>query len=99
MSEWDYRAEMCGASVAPLRFDETKCIRCLRCVEACQIDVIVPGEGDALPRALWPGECWYCGACVMECPVPGAVRLRHPLMNRADFVPRSSLGREENIEA
>ena len=92
MGDREYQAEKCGASVMPLHFNGEICIRCLRCVEACQIDVIVPGEKGAPPRVLWPGECWYCGACVMECPVPGAVVLRHPLMNKAAFVPRDSLG-------
>ena len=36
---------------------------------------------------MYPGECYYCGACVMVCPKPGAIRLSHPLMNRAKFVP------------
>ena len=41
------------------------------------------------------GECWYCGACVMVCPVEGAVSLRHPLMNRAKFVTAAQLGRRK----
>ena len=32
-------------------------------------------------------RCYYCGACVMACPHDGAIRLEHPLMNRAKFVP------------
>ena len=36
---------------------------------------------------FYPGECYYCGACVMACPHDGAIRLEHPLMNRAKFVP------------
>ena len=39
------------------------------------------------PIVLYPGECYYCGACVMACPHDGAIRLEHPLMNRAKFVP------------
>ena len=39
------------------------------------------------PVVAWPGECYYCGACVMVCPRPGALKLSHPLMNRARFVP------------
>ncbi|RHQ91897.1 hypothetical protein DWX80_16650 [Ruminococcus sp. AF21-3] len=34
---------------------------------------------------MYPGECYYCGACVMVCPT-GAVKLAHPLMSRAKFV-------------
>ena len=51
------------------------------------VDVLVPAQekGDH-PVIAWPGECWYCGACVLECPVEGAIRLEHPLMNRTKFV-------------
>lgn len=35
---------------------------------------------------MFPGECYYCGACVMVCPKKGALRLQHPVMNRAKFV-------------
>ena len=35
---------------------------------------------------MYPGECYYCGACVMVCP-KDAIELVHPLMNRAKFVP------------
>lgn len=38
------------------------------------------------PVVMYPGECYYCGACVMACPRPGAIHLIHPLMNRAKFV-------------
>ena len=39
------------------------------------------------PIVMYPGECYYCGACVMVCPNPGAIHLQHPVMNRAKFVP------------
>jgi NAD-dependent dihydropyrimidine dehydrogenase PreA subunit len=31
---------------------------------------------------LHPEECWYCGPCVDDCPLPGAIRLNHPLQQR-----------------
>lgn len=98
MTEQAYTAVFTPCSVQPLRFDREKCIGCLRCVEACQIDVLLPSvrHGEP-PRVMWPGECWYCGACVMECPAQGAISLRHPLMNQAAFVERASLGKGENI--
>lgn len=37
------------------------------------------------PIVMYPGECYYCGACVMVCPT-GAIKLAHPLMSRAKFV-------------
>lgn len=78
----------------PLTFDSGKCIGCNRCLEACQIDVLVPSQKrDAHPVVAFPDECWYCGSCVMECPT-GAIHLRHPLMNQARWVEKSSLARK-----
>ena len=75
-------------SARPLAFDADRCIGCGRCADVCQVDVLVPSEKKGEhPVAAWPGECYYCGCCVMECPVPGAIKLRHPLMNVAKFVP------------
>jgi formate dehydrogenase major subunit len=34
------------------------------------------------PVSTYPDECWYCGACVEHCPVPGAIRMVHPLNQR-----------------
>ena len=91
MIEFQMEARLTPASAVPLRFDREKCVGCLRCLEACQMDILLPPENPGEPpRLFWPGECWYCGACVMECPT-GAVSLRHPLMNQAAFVERSTL--------
>ena len=99
MSGMTYEAVRTPASVTPLHFDENKCISCLRCVEICPMDVLLPPENEGEPpRVMWPGECWYCGACVMECPKKGAITLRHPLMNQAAFVERKTLGSIRNNE-
>lgn len=77
------------APTRPLRFLAEKCTGCNRCVEVCQLDVLYPNpERGKPPVVAYPGECWYCGACVMECPQPGAIKLQHPLMNRVCWVPR-----------
>ena len=61
---------------------------CNACVNICQVDILIPSpEKGKHPIVLYPGECYYCGACVMACPHDGAIRLEHPLMNRAKFVP------------
>ena len=88
---------------APLSINRETCIGCNRCVEACQVDVLLPAArkrnaiggldvtmGKDCPQVAFPGECWYCGCCVMACPT-GAIRLRHPLMNQVDWVPKASL--------
>ena len=59
-------------------------------------DVLVLGDGlagwkelnQAIAKAM---QNYYCGACVMACPRPGAISLNHPLLNRAKFVPIISL--------
>lgn len=80
-------AEEETCSVRPITYDAEKCIGCNRCAYVCQCDILVPSvnKGEH-PVVMYPGECYYCGACVMECPVPGAIRLSHPLMNRAKFI-------------
>ena len=75
-------------SARPIVFDETKCVGCNRCANICQVDIFLPNAQKGKPPVVvWPGECYYCGSCVMVCPNPGAIRLQHPLMNQAKFVP------------
>lgn len=81
-----------GCSMTPVSYDGTKCIGCNRCVDVCQCDVLLPSpEKGGVPLAAWPGECCFCGACVMVCPREGAITLRHPLMNQAAFTERAGL--------
>lgn len=81
-------AEPVPCSARPIHYDAAKCTGCNRCVQICQVDILIPNpERGAPPVVLYPGECYYCGACVMACPNEGAIRLEHPLMNRAKFVP------------
>jgi NAD-dependent dihydropyrimidine dehydrogenase PreA subunit len=80
-----------AAPAEPLTFDDSRCIGCNRCLEACQIDVLLPApEKGKHPLVAWPDECWYCGCCVMDCP-RGAITLHHPLMNQARWVEKASL--------
>ena len=80
----------------PISFDGAKCVGCNRCLEACQMDVFLPAAGRGEhPVVAYPDECWYCGCCVMECPMD-AIKLHHPLMNRTRWVSKASLTRKEN---
>lgn len=77
---------------AAIIYDREKCIGCNRCVEICQVDILIPNqEKGKSPIVLYPGECWYCGNCVVECPIEGAITLRHPLMNQVHWVAKDSL--------
>ena len=74
-------------SVRPILFERSTCIGCGSCARVCPCDILLPSpEKGEPPLVVYPGECYYCGACVMACPCPGAIRLSHPLMNRAKFV-------------
>ncbi len=74
----------------PVVFDEEKCIGCNRCVRICMMDVIVENPEKGSPIILYPEECYHEGDCVSECPVPGAIRMRHPLMSRVHFKDRET---------
>ena len=68
-----------------------KCTVCLQCVEVCRTDVLVPNpEKDQPPIVLYPDECWFCGNCVEHCPVPGAIRMEHPLNQRVGWKRKES---------
>lgn len=83
--EFTVSKETC--SVTPIVYDSGLCVGCNRCVNVCQCDILLPAEqkGDH-PVVMYPGECYYCGACVMACPNQGAIRLVHPVMNQARFI-------------
>ena len=88
MKQIEYRVSPVPCSTRPLKFDASLCIGCNRCAGVCQCDILLPNpEKGRPPLVMYPGECYYCGACVMVCPREGAIRLVHPLMNQAKFVP------------
>jgi NAD-dependent dihydropyrimidine dehydrogenase PreA subunit len=74
------------AALKPLTFNAAICDGCNRCVEVCQVDILVshPKKGKP-PLVVYPGECWYGGCCVAICPKPGAIKLNTPLMNRVHW--------------
>ena len=88
MEKCEFTASVIPCSARPLIFDADLCIGCNRCAAVCQVDILIPNPVKGKPPVvLYPGECYYCGSCVMECPSKGAIRLEHPLMNQAKFVP------------
>lgn len=62
----------------PPVIDKENCNRCGRCVDICPTDVYWGSIGGELPIVMYPGECWHCDACVVECPQE-VIRLRIPL--------------------
>lgn len=81
----EFKVSPAASSAVPVTFSDS-CTGCNICAQVCQCDVLLPDTRKGKhPIVMWPGECWYCGACVMSCPVQ-AIRLEHPLMNRARFI-------------
>jgi NAD-dependent dihydropyrimidine dehydrogenase PreA subunit len=75
----------------PITYNPAICKGCNRCVDACQIDLLVPNPVKGQhPNVAYPDECWYCGCCVMEC-LTGAIQLHHPLMNQVRWVEKAKL--------
>ncbi len=70
----------------PITFNEDICDGCNRCVEVCQVDILIPNpEKGKPPLVLYPGECWYGGSCVEVCPKPGAIKLNSLPKNRVHW--------------
>jgi adenylylsulfate reductase, subunit B len=69
----------------PPVIDYEKCIACHKCVELCTEDVFFSDKKQAKskkekPVVSYPEACFHCNLCVEECPVPGALRLKIPLI-------------------
>ncbi len=66
--------------------DPELCTGCNKCVDVCRSDVLVPNPVQGQPPiVLYPDECWFGGSCVQLCPVPGAIRMEHPLNQRVGW--------------
>lgn len=59
------------------------CKKCKTCYTRCPEDVFEWRE-DKTPVVTYPYECWFCGACYIDCK-GGAITMDHPLFMR--FVP------------
>lgn len=67
-------------------FNAELCKGCNACVEVCRVDALVPNPVKGQPpMLLYPDECWFCACCVEHCPVPGAMRMEHPLNQRVGW--------------
>lgn len=87
MKTKEFTVNQIPSSTMPIHYNEELCVGCNRCVDVCQCDILFPNEEKGkTPIVMYPGECYYCGACVMVCLNKGAITLQHPLMNQAKFV-------------
>ena len=81
-----------------LEFDPAKCVGCNICVNTCPLDVMIPNpEKGKEPIVLYAEECWFCGACVQECPHK-ALTLVAPAKQRISTIwKRKSTGEEFRV--
>ena len=63
----------------PPIIDQEKCTACGECVDVCPQDVFFGSKNGETPVVSYGEECWHCNACVVGCPVEGAVTLSLPL--------------------
>lgn len=49
------------------------------CVEVCLADVFLGSKLGQPPVVTYPDECSYENACIIDCPIPGAIKLRIPI--------------------
>ena len=72
--------------------DAALCIGCNTCVEVCRQHIFLPDteQKKSPPSLVNIEECWFCGVCALSCPVPGALKLIHPLMQRVGWKRKES---------
>jgi len=63
----------------PPIINKENCIACGQCADVCPMDVFFGSEENEIPVVAYPDECWHCNACVLDCPVDDAIKLRIPL--------------------
>lgn len=75
------------SAVGPVVFiSPDLCTGCNACVEVCRQHILLPNmEKGKAPIVLNPEECWFEGCCALQCPVPGAIKVIHPLMQRVGW--------------
>jgi Na+-translocating ferredoxin:NAD+ oxidoreductase subunit B len=71
--------------------DESLCIGCRKCIEACPVDAIV--GAPKLLHTVLAQECTGCGLCVSPCPVDCIAMI--PATNRGDRWPEYSQAETE----
>jgi adenylylsulfate reductase subunit B len=62
-----------------IKIDYSRCKGCGACYEACPADIFSFDPESKLLTVEYPEECWYCGICIFECPVEGALQLEMPM--------------------
>jgi adenylylsulfate reductase subunit B len=69
----------------PPVINKRKCDGCGICVELCSEDVFFGSKKKQVPVVTYPDECWHCNACILKCPIEGAIGMRTPLPMMVPF--------------
>jgi NAD-dependent dihydropyrimidine dehydrogenase PreA subunit len=56
-----------------------KCTGCGKCYNICPADTFEFDRESHLLTVAYPEDCWYCGACIYDCPAEGALSMDLPL--------------------
>lgn len=62
-----------------IQINYAKCTGCGKCYEVCPMDIFSFDPVSRLVTVAYSDECWYCGSCILDCPVEGALSLEIPL--------------------
>lgn len=62
-----------------ININHAKCSGCKQCYEVCPTDVFAFDDNSKLLTMAYPEECWFCAACIYECPTGGALEMELPL--------------------
>ena len=55
------------------------CNGCGVCIDICPCDVFRPHSETGRAEAKYEADCWYCGACEMDCPTQ-AIEVKLPYL-------------------
>jgi NAD-dependent dihydropyrimidine dehydrogenase PreA subunit len=62
-----------------IQIDPKRCHGCGICADICPCDVFRLDDRSGLAEARYEIDCWYCGACELDCPT-GAIGVNLPYL-------------------
>ncbi len=78
----------------PILINEETCVDgCTICDFFCPGDIIYRESKTEAPIIKYPDECWYCGACVIHCPVDAVSIVFPPEMLNCETPVTALLGK------
>ena len=62
-----------------IKINYSRCTGCGRCYEISPSDIFGFEVETRLLTVDYPEDCFYCGACILECPAKEAIHMELPL--------------------